>query len=229
MLFRKRHMFRRPIIIRSGRYKFPGKLASGIITAASVVILFAVIVKLISALEPVMTQMATAGAKNIVTTAINEAVSEHISDGSLSYNGLINLEKKDNGEITAITTNVASVNTLRAEITNDVIEKVSDMSSDLSIPLGNILGINILGGRGPGIPFKVVALSSTSADFADEFISAGINQTKHQIMLEITVDINILMPGSSATALVNTEVLVAETVIVGNVPDSYLNLEGLTG
>ncbi|MCL2564179.1 MAG: sporulation protein YunB, partial [Oscillospiraceae bacterium] len=76
-------------------------------------------------------------------------------------------------------------------------------------------------GRGPGIRFRVVTLGNPSATFTNEFSTAGINQTKHQIMLELTVQVNILVPGRTTRETITTQMLVAETVIVGDVPNVF--------
>ena len=80
-------------------------------------------------------------------------------------------------------------------------------------------------GRGPGIPVRIIALTSSRVEFQNSIVTAGINQTKHQINLEVIVDIDILIPWSSESAQVVTEVLIADTVIVGQVPESYVNLQ----
>lgn len=219
----RRQFFRKPISVGMGNY------LSGIITAISVAALLVVLIKLIISLESILVKMATIEAGNVATAAINETISEYMSAGSLKYSEFISLEKKNSGEIAAITTDVLTVNAMQAELTKDIIERISTLSSDLSIPLGSVLGINILGGRGPGIPVRVAALSGTSADITGEFISSGINQTKHQIILEITADISILVPGGMTTDRVTTEILIAETVVMGSVPDSYISLGDFAG
>jgi len=118
------------------------------------------------------------------------------------------------------------VNRLKTEIVEDVLESLSQINhSELAIPLGNLTGADILSGRGPKVPIRIVPLGVVEANFSNEFVSAGINQTRHQIMMEIHVDVSVLFPGYSAEKKVTTQICVAETVIVGNVPDSYLNFE----
>jgi len=91
----------------------------------------------------------------------------------------------------------------------------------MQIPLGNIIGGSLLSGRGPGIGFRVVTLGNPSATFSNQFVTAGINQTKHQIMLEIEIHVNILVPGHATRETITTQMLVAETVIVGEVPGTF--------
>lgn len=236
MLFRKLRRRKRPLFISSRKFRSNKKFRlserqwQNVTAGAVMVLVMAIFVMLTSNLRPILTDMAAAEARDIVTAAVSGAVNERLSDGSLSYNELITLEKNNDGNIAALTTDMAKINTLQAEITNEIIQRVSDSgSASLRIPLGNLLGGNLLSGMGPGIPYKIVFLKGSSAELKNEFTSAGINQTKHEIILEITVDINILVPGGTKTSQVSSQVLVAETIIVGRVPDRYLNIEDIAG
>ena len=173
-------------------------------------------------IKPVITQMATAVASNSVTAAVNRAIRERMQDGSLEYDQLVSLEKNADGQVTALVTNMAHVNILQAEITSRIIELLADETiSEISVPIGNILGGPLLSGRGPGIPIRILAVSYASASFSNQFSDAGINQTRHQIMIYVTVKVGLLLPGYRTSATVTSEVSVAETVIIGDVPESY--------
>ncbi len=193
---------------------------------AVLIILMIVSLILLVRLQPVVTRMATARASNSVMLAINTAVYEKISDGNVTYNDLIMLEKDFNGHITALVTNMTKINTLQAQITERVIELLSEKRiSELSIPVGNLIGGPLFSGRGFGIPVRIVSVSAVSSHFSNEFTSAGINQTRHRIILSVTVKINVLIPGSLSKAEINNEISVAETVIVGDVPGTYTYFE----
>ena len=171
---------------------------------------------------PVMTEMAINQTNELITTAVNDAIYARLLDGSLAYQELIQLERDMGGNITALTTDMSRINTLQALITNVVIEQISDLSiTEMQVPLGNIVGGSLLSGRGPGIGFRVVTLGNPTATFSNEFSTAGINQTKHQIMLDISVQVNILVPGHTTTETITVQMLVAETVIVGDVPGVF--------
>ena len=183
---------------------------------------------IIARLRPVMKQMAVYSVADAMTRMMNTAVSEKISDGGLDYENLARLEKDENGNITALITNMARINILKTEITNGIIEKASgNMATVIKIPIGNIIGGTLLSGRGPSIRVRVVSVTNVSAAFSNEFSSAGINQTRHQIMLHITMDVGILVPGDTTSTTVSTEMVIAETVIVGAVPETYADLGGL--
>ena len=173
-------------------------------------------------LAPVMTEMAINEANELIIAAVNEAIGERLLDGSLSYSRLVQLETDQGGNITALTTDMAQINILQATITNEVLQRVGELGeTTMRIPIGNIVGGSFFSGRGPGIRFRVLTLGNPQASFHNEFTSAGINQTKHQIMLELTIKVNILVPGHQAQEVITTQMLVAETVIVGDVPHAF--------
>lgn len=176
-------------------------------------------------MRPVLCAMATARVKNAVTTTLNEAIDGQLSDSNVSYNDLILVEKDEAGRITALTSNTAQLNQLRVGILTTVVDAVDNMDrSQLSIPIGNLSGINFLSGRGFHLPIQVVSAGSALAKFENRFSDAGINQTRHQIFLDVTVIVDILLPGDTLRSQVTAQIPVAETVIVGAVPDTYLDL-----
>lgn len=181
----------------------------------------------INRLEPVAVSVAMANVTDVITVEINDIIAEKILDGSIQYDNLVYFEKDSDGNIIALITNMQGINALQAEITKTITENLSDTSEiSVTVPLGNIIGGAILSGKGPYIPIKIISLSNVTTKFRNEFSSAGINQTRHQIMLDIDVSIGILLAGySDYWDSVHTEIVVAETVIVGNVPYAYANYE----
>lgn len=179
-------------------------------------------------LKKIAAEMAISDATDIITASVNEKINQKMSEGQYDYDYFVTLQRDNNGDVTAISANMTRINSLSSEILREVIDSTNSGEIDLSIPLGNLSGSNLLLGRGPKIPVKVVLLTSSYANFHNEMTSAGINQIKHQIILEITVQIDVLMPWSMVSAEIPTEVLVAETVIVGKVPDTYLNMDTAT-
>ena len=95
----------------------------------------------------------------------------------------------------------------------------------VEIPIGNLTGVSLLMGRGPKVPVQIIVLTPSKVEFSNSIITAGINQTKHQVNLEVIVDIDVLIPWDTASTQVKTEVLIADTVIVGKVPDTYMNVQ----
>ena len=173
-------------------------------------------------LRPIMNTMATATLSNVIHKAVAEAVSETISTGEYNYDDLISLEKDNDGHITALTSNMIQFNRLQIEVAEKVMQKVGSVSSsELSIPVGSLSGIALLAGRGPDVHVRILSVGLPSAEFENRFTDAGINQTKHQVVLHVQVTVRILMPGYTTSATVDSSLAVAETVIVGSVPDTY--------
>ena len=135
----------------------------------------------------------------------------------------MNLEYGADGSVTAVQTNMARINALSSELLSDIVHAADGGQLSLSIPVGNVLGSSLLLGKGPEIPVDITMLTSSHVDFKNELSDAGINQTKHQIKLDVVVDIDVIMPWQTISTQVVSEILIAETVILGDVPDTYLN------
>lgn len=173
-------------------------------------------------LRPILAGMAGARVSNAVTGVVAAAVNETIYGDGVDYDRLISFEKDNEGRITAVKSNMAEFNRLQSAVVEDVLQKLSDVSTrELSIPLGSLTGSALLAGRGPGIRVKMQSVSATSAHFENAFVSSGINQTRHQISLVVDVTVSILLPGFSTATKVSGSYAVAETVIVGSVPETY--------
>jgi sporulation protein YunB len=178
-------------------------------------------------IDPLTAQLAQAQVSNLASHTINQAVAQALKQDDIQYGDLINLERDTSGNITALTTNMLGMNRLKTGLLSLLDGEEYDITGELlNIPLGNLSGIQLLSGRGPSIPVKVLAVSSTDAWFTGEFTEAGINQTLHRIMLTVTLDVLLLLPTGTVSQTVSTEVCVAETVLLGQVPDSYTYFNG---
>lgn len=178
-------------------------------------------------LDPLVRDMAVTQANNAVTVAINAAIADKMLAGELEYDRLVELQTGADGSISAMQTDMSRVNRLRAELTHDIIQRIMGTeTADLSVPLGNLLGGNLLSGRGPEVPICIISVSQANTTLENGFRSAGINQTLHQIRVVVTVEVYVLIPGDSVCSTVSTTVTVAETLIVGKVPENYTYFEG---
>lgn len=176
-------------------------------------------------MRPLIKSIAATHAQIISTNAINESVSNELTSLSIDYNDIINLEKDDSGKVIAINTDVKKVNLLKSSVTIAVQEKITNMGTrQISIPVGTLTGTEIFNGRGPKVPMKISMSGSIAADFRSEFASAGINQTKHQLYLDISTNVFVVIPGYPVKTAVKTSVLIAETIIVGEAPSVFANL-----
>lgn len=194
-------------------------------TGFFILIVFALCAAISWFLGNLSTQMAVSDATDIVTKAVNDSVNAVIGRGVYGFDYFINLEKDADGSVTAITSDMAHINTLSTDILNFVIESTDNGVITVGIPLGNLTGLNLLLNKGPDVDVQIIMLTSSRVDFRNEVVSCGINQAKYQLVLEVTIDIDILIPWGTESTSTVTEVIVADTVIVGKVPDTYLNME----
>lgn len=187
-----------------------------------IVTLLAVLIYASLQMRPLVERMAVTRVENTVNRIVSEAVDEAITSGKLSYDRLISFEKDADGRITAVHSNMAAFNQLQAEILDIILARIEQVSArELSIPIGSLTGTPLLAGRGPRIRMRMESIGSSSAEFQNQFETGGINQTRHQIILEINVSVSILLPGFTTATKVSSAVTVAETVIVGAVPETY--------
>ena len=202
--------------------RLTGRQRVGIWLTLLVLALLAAVVSLLWHLKPVMTSMATARVSNLVNRIVSAAVNEAVENGDIDYQNFVIFEKDETGHITALRSNVAEVNRMQGQITDEILHRLSEVAtSELEIPLGTLTGSALLAGRGPSLFVRMQAVGSASAAFRNRFTAAGINQTRHQIFLDVDVYMSILLPGMKTSTRVSNEIAVAETVIVGGVPDTY--------
>ena len=176
-------------------------------------------------LRDLSAQIAVSDASDIVTVQINSAIADIMQEGDYDGDYFVTFEKNDRGEVSAISSNMARINALSAKILDRVVGATDNRTLNIEIPLGNLTGVSLLMGRGPAVPVKIIALTSSRVEFNNSIVTAGINQTKHQINLEVMVDIDILIPWATESTRVVTEVLIADTIVVGQVPETYFNLQ----
>ena len=159
------------------------------------------------------------------TVAVNDAVYYTLQDG-LRYDDLVTVERDESGAITAVSANALKINKIARDTASISQSNLKNLSlNGIPIPLGALTGIEALAGLGPRIHFRIIPVSSVACDFTSTFESVGINQTKHSIYLNVIADISIVMPSRTENFAVTTEILVGESVLVGKVPDTYLQTD----
>ena len=175
--------------------------------------------------RPMLRELATAKVENRAQNVINEAVEAQLEQGEIDYERIVLLEKDINGNVTALKTNIAEVNRLKTRTLSLTDELLLDLDlEEVGLPLGSVIFPTFLSGSGPKLPVKVLSISNSDADFRNVFTEAGINQTAHQIMMDVIIDMTVLTPVGTEDVSVTSSVVVAETVIVGHVPQSYVNV-----
>jgi sporulation protein YunB len=164
---------------------------------------------------------------NATSDLINDAIDRQIELGNIQYDRIVYFEKDLDGKITALKTNMIEVNRLKTAILNIINDEILEMdNARLGIPVGNLILPEMLSGRGPQIPVDILSIRNSDAAFESHFSEAGINQTLHQVTMVVSVDVAVLVLGKTDTFTMTSEVVVAETVIVGAVPDTFLQSGG---
>lgn len=183
-----------------------------------------------SRFAPVIESLAQTQLKNTTSDLINDAISEQIATGNVQYDRIVYFEKDVNGRITALKTNISEVNRLKTDILNLINDEILALdTADLGVPLGSLFLPEFFSGKGPQIPVQILAIRNSDAAFHSEFTQAGINQTLQRLIMEVSVDVTILVMGNTESYTVATQVVVAETIIVGDVPDTYFQTGGYDG
>ena len=179
-------------------------------------------------LRPMIQSVTNTIAKQVATTAIHNTVVEQLEQNPLKYEDFVNIQRDGNGNITTITTNMTNINALKSKIALAIQEELGESYTQTGIPLGTLTGSDLLRGYGPKVPVRISIAGNVSVELKSSFESAGINQTRHQIYMEIRTSAYSYLTGMLSTTEVSTDVAVAETVIVGEVPQMFANLGGLS-
>lgn len=175
----------------------------------------------------VIQNLAKTQVMNSTSDLTNDALSRQIEEGSIRYDRIVFFEKDVNGKITALKTNIGEINRLKTDILGIINEEILALdTSDIGIPLGSLILPELLSGKGPVIPVRILSIRNSDATFSSDFSQAGINQTVHQVIMEVSVDVAILVLGETDSFTVTSQVVVAQTVIVGEVPDTFLHTGG---
>lgn len=177
-------------------------------------------------LRPVAAQLAVRQVHNKVTAQLDQA----LYDVPVDYDKLVQLQQDSTGAVLAITSDPGQVNLLRASVSKAALEAIAAVDvHTMGVPLGSLFELDLLWAIGPTIRVRSLTAGTVSTQVRSEFLSAGINQTLHRILVDVTVPLTVLLPGDRADTQVSTSVCLAETVIVGQVPETYLDWSGNIG
>lgn len=175
----------------------------------------------------VISGLAETQVRNATSDLINDAIDKQIENANIQYDRIVYFEKDLNGRITALKTNMSEVNRLKTDILNIINDEILALdTSDLGIPIGSLILPEFLSGKGPNIPVHILSIRNSDASFSSDFSEAGINQTLQQLNMEVSVDVAVLVLGQTNYFTVTSQVVVAETIIVGQVPDTFLQTGG---
>ena len=180
-----------------------------------------------SRIYPVLRSLSETQVKNTASDLINDAIAEQIAMGNIQYDRIVYFEKDLNGRITALKTNIGEINRLKTDVLNLINDEIlSTDESSLGVAVGSLFLPEFLSGKGPKLPVRILAIRNSEADFYSDFSEAGINQTLHKLNMEVFLDVTVLVLGSTTEFTISSHMVVAETVIVGDVPETYLKTGG---
>ncbi len=198
----------------------------GPLAAAAVTLLIALTVAagctavLEARLRPMVVTVAQAQAEQMLAAVIETCVLDTMEQEGAGYQTFVRIHRDEDGAINSLTTDIAGMNRLRARLIEAVLEVLEGIDvSQIQIPLCSLLDFDILWGLGPSLKVHAMTVGSVNAEFTSQFSSAGVNQTLHEIDLEVTVPVTLMLPGGAVETVSRTSLCVAETVIVGQVPD----------
>ena len=191
------------------------------------VLLLAVFMLLRDRYDRVIRSLAETQITNTTSDLTNDAIARQMSEGDIRYDRIVYFEKDLDGRITALKTNMSEINRLKTDILNIINDEILALDTmDLGIPLGSLILPQFFSGKGPQIPVRILSIRNSDAAFSSNFSQAGINQTIHQLTMVVSIDVAMLVLGKTGSFTVTSEVVVAETVIVGEVPQTFLQTGG---
>ncbi|WP_243109395.1 sporulation protein YunB [Anaerophilus nitritogenes] len=207
---------------RYGHKKMKGSLKVFI----SIILIFLVLIYgfllIDTKIKPAFLAIAEVKAREIATRAINESVNSKISE-DIKYQDLISIRTDNEGNVTMMQANTIMMNKIASEVALTVQDNIRQIkTSNVSVPLGTVFESQILAKYGPRININVTPIGMVNVNFKTEFEQSGINQTRHKIYLVVRTQVRIIVPFSSNPAMVETSIPVAETIIVGRVPENYI-------
>lgn len=181
---------------------------------------------IINSINPIFEKLCEDKAKSIATIICNEESTKIIN--KYKYEDLVTIYKDSSDNITMIKSNITPINLIISDVAEKIQKRLEEVEQEeIGIKLGSFTGTKILSGIGPTIHIKLQNIGNVQTDLRSEFKEAGINQTIHRIYLQVDCEVNILTPYNVISDKISNQVLIAENVIVGKIPEAYYNLKGL--
>lgn len=175
--------------------------------------------------NPVIVSFSEAKVRSLSVKAVNNAIAEVVVDPNV-YNDLITISQNELGEVTLIKANPIEINSLTKELAQKTLTNLENIgTSGIQIPIGSFSGVTVLSGLGPKVSIRLLPVGSINCNFTSEFISAGINQTNHKIYVNIETKVRLVLPMSISSITTTNQMLICESIIVGKVPEVYLDTE----
>ena len=190
------------------------------------VIAFSTMKLILDAVLPVFDTLCENKAKSIATIVSNEQATNVMKEHT--YDEVFFIEKDNEGNVTMIKSNIIAINEIISDVANKIQEEIDKKGrEDIGIAIGSFTGFKLLAGRGPSVKIKISTIGDVETDLRSEFTEQGINQTLHRIYLQVKCNVIILTPFDNISQEITNQVLLMENIIVGNIPNTYYNLEGI--
>ena len=190
------------------------------------VIAFSTVKIVLDAISPIFEALCEDKAKSIATIISNNEATNVMKDHT--YDELFTIEKDNDGNITMIKSNVIQINEIISDVAVKIQNSINERGKEnIKIAIGSFTGSKLLSGRGPGIPIKISSIGNVETDLRSEFSAQGINQTLHRVYLQVDCEVSVLTPYNTISEKVSNQVLLIENVIVGKIPNTYYNLDGI--
>ena len=188
-----------------------------------ILIIIAIFLFLNNVVNTVIISTTAAKTRSLSQKAVESAIYETIND-TLVYDRLITITRDENGDVVMISTNSLQINLLARELVKTAQSKLEEIGvKGIDIPIGTFFGMPIFVGRGPNINIKMLPIGNITCKFSSEFEEAGINQTNHKLYLTVCSNVSVILPLENKVVDTQTQILIAESIIVGKIPDTYLN------
>ena len=213
------------LIINNRKRSFKNKKAFKFLFIMVIIyIIFGVIVR---AVTPTFNRLCSDKAKSVATIITNDETTNAIRD--YKYSDFTIIHKDDSGNILMLESNMKNINIVISDVAYRIQNSINNTKDeDISISLGSFTGVSILSGRGYKVPIRISTIGNVKTDVRSEFKAQGINQTLHRLYLQIDCEISILTPFNTINESISNQLIIAENIIVGEIPDAYYNINGVT-
>lgn len=176
-------------------------------------------------IQPTLSVISTNKANQEAVIILNDAINDFLSDTNMGYSNYISILYDETGSISSIETLTKNVNLTQSELSKRINDNLqTKLNRVIDVPMGTVSGMYVFSGRGPNLKIKVIPKGIVKTNLKSEFTPAGINQTRHRILIDIGIQLQIIMPSKRESTEVSLSYVLAETIIVGDVPENYLNM-----
>lgn len=210
-----------------GRHSWVRKRKRRIIVGFIIFLFVFVFYKLDRDLKPVMMALSDAEARIVATEKINETIRDEFGN-KISYDDLMTVKTDKEGNVVMIQANTVELNRIGSQITLAVQNRINNIGArSVKLPMGLLFKNDLFAYYGPKIPFKMSPVGSVNTSYRSEFQAAGINQTRHIVYLDVTSNVQVIVPLARNMISISSSIPIAESIIVGKVPEFYANLDNM--